>query len=175
MRGLFVIIALLFISLVSPLHGQSVFPEDYLGQWEGQLLIYSGNRLVKEVTMRLLIDETASEDIFIYNMVYQGKGEEPDARNYLLIVKDLKNGVFEIDEQNSIVLPMQLFGTKLVSSFTVEGSVVHFMYELGNNTIGVEVLSGPYEEATFTGEQMGVPQVGIINNQIFQVGVLKRK
>lgn len=167
---------LLFFAGSLPLAiGQVNFPEDYIGQWEGDLEIYSGNKMIMEVKMKLLIDETTQKDTFLYNLVYQGAGQEPDIRNYLLIVEDRELGKYKIDEQNTVVLPMQLFGRKLVSSFVVEGSVVHFIYNLQDNAILVEVLSGPYDQATFTGEELGVPQVGILNNQIFQTGLLKRK
>lgn len=155
--------------------GQVNFPEDYIGQWEGDLEIYSGNKMIMEVKMSLLIDETTQKDTFLYNLVYQGAGQEPDIRNYLLIVEDRELGKYMIDEQNTVVLPMQMFGKKLVSSFVVEGSIVHFIYNLLDDAILVEVLSGPYDQATFTGEELGVPQVGILNNQIFQTGLLKRK
>ncbi len=155
--------------------GQVNFPNDYMGQWKGNLDIYSGNRLIKKVNMSLFIDSTVTDHTYIYNMVYQGAGEEPDIRNYLLVVVDRELGKFKIDEQNSVELPMQLFGRKLVSSFVVEGSLVYFLYTLMEDKIMVEVISGPYEQATFTGEQMGIPQVGIINNQIFQTGVLVRQ
>ena len=156
------------------LSAQSKFPEDYLGKWQGKLEIYSGNRIVADVQMTLFIDKTNRPDTYIYNLVYQGEGQAPDTRNYLLIVEDQSLGKFKIDEQNTIVLPMQLFGQKLISSFVVEGSVVHFLYTLQGNSILVEVISGPYDQATFTGEELGVPQVGILRNDIFQIGTLKR-
>jgi len=157
-------------------YSQYNFPEDYLGQWEGTLDIYSGNRKIMDVQMSLFIDETNKKDTFLYNLVYKGEGQEPDTRNYLLIVEDKENGKYKIDEQNTVVLPMQLFGRKLISSFVVEGSAVHFLYTLMNQQIWVEVISGPYDQATFTGADpdLGVPQVGIINNQIFQSGILTR-
>jgi hypothetical protein len=156
------------------LSAQSNFPEDYLGKWQGKLEIFSGNRLVTTVQMTLFIDVTNRADTYIYNLVYQGEGQEPDTRNYLLVVEDRALGKFKIDEQNTVVLPMQLFGQKLISSFVVEGSVVHFLYTLLNDSILVEVISGNYDQATFTGEELGVPQVGILRNDIFQTGILKR-
>lgn len=169
------LILILFIGSLPMAFGQVNFPEDYIGQWEGSLEIYSGNKMIMEVKMSLLIDETTQKDTFLYNLVYQGAGQEPDIRNYLLIVEDRELGKYKIDEQNTVVLPMQMFGKKLVSSFVVEGSIVHFIYNLQKDAILVEVLSGPYDQATFTGEELGVPQVGILNNQIFQTGLLKRK
>jgi len=171
----FLLILILFAGSWVTALGQVNFPEDYIGQWEGNLEIFSGNKMIMEVKMSLLIDETSQKDTFRYNLIYQGAGQEPDVRNYLLIVEDRENGRYKIDEQNTVVLPMQLFGRKLVSSFVVEGSVVHFIYDLKEDAILVEVLSGPYEQATFTGEDLGIPQVGILNNQIFQTGLLKRK
>lgn len=168
-------IILCFLYSVLPLKGQVNFPDDFLGEWSGNLDIYSGNRLIKKVNMSLFIDSTVTDHTYIYNLVYQGANEEPDTRNYLLVVVDRELGKFKIDEQNSVELPMQLFGRKLISSFVVEGSLVYFLYTLLDDKIMVEVISGPYEQATYTGEQMGVPQVGIINNQIFQTGVLQRK
>lgn len=169
------LILFLFIGSLPMAFGQVNFPEDYIGQWEGNLEIYSGNKMIMEVKMSLLIDETTQKDTFLYNLVYQGAGQEPDIRNYLLIVEDRELGKYKIDEQNTVVLPMQMFGKKLVSSFVVEGSIVHFIYNLQKDAILVEVLSGPYDQATFTGEELGVPQVGILNNQIFQTGLLTRK
>jgi len=169
---------ILILFFVQPyVQAQFSFPEDYLGKWEGTLDIYSGNNKIMDVRMSLFIDETNMRDTFLYNLVYQGDGQEPDIRNYLLIVEDRATGKYKIDEQNTVVLPMQLFGRKLISSFVVEGSAVHFLYTLMDQQIWVEVISGPYEQGTYTGKDpdLGVPLVGILNNQIFQTGILTRK
>jgi hypothetical protein len=160
---------------VIPGWGQSPnFPDSYLGLWNGPLEIFRGPVLIKSLDMEMEISRTEIDSIYNYSIRYIEPGRR-DVRDYQIIVADKKNGKFIVDELNSIKLEMDLFANKLISSFEIEGSHIHFMYSLEADKIILEVISGSGIPAVFTGAEMEAPEVGIIRQNVYQKAVLTKK
>lgn len=136
--------------------------------------IFRGPVLIKSLEMEVEISATEIDSIFNYSIRYI-EPERTDIRNYQIIVFDRKNGKFIVDELNSIKLEMDLFANKLISSFEIEGSHIHFMYTLEVDKIILEVISGSGIPAVYTGAEMEAPVVGIIRQNVYQKAVLTRK
>jgi len=150
------------------------FPEAYTGLWSGNLDIYRGVALIKSIDMEIEISKTDMDSIYGYTIRYIEPGRR-DVRDYLIIVSDKKNGKFIVDEQNSIKLEMDMFANKLISSFDIDGSQIHFMYTLDGDQITLEVISGSGTPAVFTGAEMEAPSVGILRQNIYQKAILNRQ
>lgn len=105
-------------------HGQvadkmPVFPDDWLGVWQGELHIYRGQEVVQTVPMRVDNLPTATEDVYIWALTY-GEDTIAGKRDYVLRPVDKAKGLWETDEQNTIKLDGRVVGNTYVSVFSVE-------------------------------------------------------
>ena len=127
--------------------------------------------------MELHIAPTASRERFTWTIIYV-EGEQRQERPYELVVKDAMNGIYEVDEKNSIRLPMLLLDGGFYSSFEVEGSLLNACYRLEargtpDERIILEIIS--FAAATEnTGGADGVPEVRTRKPMSLQRAVLRR-
>lgn len=112
-------------------------PKDWEGNWIGELFIHYPGGQQKNTQMKLQISPTDSVNIWTWNIQYG----ENDKRNYLLKLKDIQKGLFEIDEQNGIVLKEVLIQNKLFSVFEVSGSVLQGITTFNKDQIIWEISS----------------------------------
>lgn len=153
-------------------YAQSInFPQSHLGTWKGNLHIAPSGM---QVPMSLQLGPVVSGDsVFEYVLTYHGpKGD--DIRPYHLLVTDKSQGLFSVDEKNSILLNERLIGNKLISVFTVEGSSLLVTLELYPEEIIFEVISWPAENPQVSGGQQDSPIVYAFVANAYQRAVLKR-
>ena len=96
-----------------------VFPDDWLGVWQGELHIYRGQEVVQTVPMRVDNLPTETEDVYTWALTY-GEDTIAGKRDYVLRPVDKVKGLWETDEQNSIKLDGRVVGSAYVSVFSVE-------------------------------------------------------
>lgn len=166
--------ALLILALIcqTELYSQQVrFPDDYLGLWNGTLLMQPSG---STVNMSLQIGPAISGDsVYAYTLTYHGsKGD--DVRAYEIRVLDRQRGLYEVDEKNSIRLPETLLGNKLISLFSVEGSSLLISLELHADEIIFEVYSWPEKNGQTGGGNDDTPEVKTYMANGYQRAVLKR-
>lgn len=118
------------------LHSQNI-PKDWEGHWLGDLSIQYPGGQQKNTQMKLEILPTDSVNIWAWNIQYG----ENDKRNYLLKLKDIQKGLFEVDEQNGIVLKEVLIQNKLFSVFEVSGSILQGVTTFNEDQIVWEITS----------------------------------
>ena len=117
------IIILFFLSyqlLISQEEKQ--FPQDYLGSYIGTLNITSPKGS-QSLEMEFHLNNTQKKDKYQYTIVYIVEGNRQE-RNYQLLVKDMEKGLFEIDENNGIILSAQFTNGVLYSMFEVQGNLL---------------------------------------------------
>lgn len=148
------------------------FPQSHLGTWKGTLHMEPSGM---EIPMSLRLGPAVSGDsVFECVMTYSGpKGE--DIRAYNLLVDDKSQGLFRVDEKNSILLNERLMGNKLISVFTVEGSSLVVTLELHPQEIIFEVFSWPADQPKTSGGQQDVPIVHAYVPNAYQRAVLKKE
>ena len=91
------------------------FPADWLGTWQGEVMITRpGEVALPLVQMTRIFEPTEDPVVFRWTTIYSGsQGEQ--TREYLLRVVDGERGQYAIDEQNGIVLSSQFVGDTLYS------------------------------------------------------------
>jgi hypothetical protein len=94
------------------------FPYDYLGIYKGTLHIEKPNGTM-EIPMEFHFQKTDSTNQYQYTLVYNNK-----PREYTLIVKDQEKGLYEVDENNGIILPVKYNKGVLFSMFEVQGNLI---------------------------------------------------
>lgn len=153
------------------------FPYDLLGYWKGELEIFSRTGNVQKIPMAMLIEETSDESTIGWQLIYNEK-EKEDKRSYLLIIVDKESGHFQIDEDNGIILDAYLFKNKLVSSFSVQGSLLTVSYTFLEDDIIFEVIAGPVKPIHSTGNikvgEASIPPVDSYETTAVQRATLKR-
>lgn len=108
------------------------FPKSWEGNWKGDVNIYSANGNYK-VPITLVIQPINSTN-WSWTLHYEAPDQSP--RKYELIQD--KSG-WKIDEKNGIVLPQQFLGNRMVSCFSVGGSLLLCYYWLDDDVLNMEI------------------------------------
>lgn len=110
------------------------FPDDFLGIYKGTLKIKNpGGK--QEIPMEYHLLKTDSIGKYEYKLVYNGQ-----ARNYFLIEKNKEKGIYEVDENNGIILPTFLNDNTLHSFFEVQGNLLSSRAKFKKNELDFEIL-----------------------------------
>lgn len=149
------------------------FPEEWVGEWEGQLKIYNAKGKTTEIYMGLKL-LPLGYDKYTFVITY-GAGEEKQERIYEIYPKDTAVGHYMVDEKNFIVLDNFLLGNTLYSRFEVMGNLLSTSYERGNGTITFEVIFGSVEPINETGGVDSIPKVNSYKIGVAQKAILTRK
>lgn len=151
--------------------GQPSFPQSHLGTWKGTLHIAPSGM---EIPMSLRLGPAISGDsVFDYVLTYHRPNKD-DIRAYNLLVIDKKQGLFSVDEKNSILLNERLIGNQLISIFTVENSSLMVTLELHPEEIIFEVVSWPVDQPQTSGGEQDSPLVQAFVANAYQRAVLRR-
>lgn len=121
------------------------FPEDFLGVYKGTLQIDSP-RGKQEIPMEFHMVKTDSIHRFDYKLVYNGR-----PRNYTLVVKDKEKGIYEVDENNGIILPSKFKNNTLFSFFEVQGNFLSSRMAFSENQLDFEILFTAVKNKVKTG------------------------
>lgn len=142
---------------------QKLFPESWLGKYQGDLMIYGVDSVKMKINMKLDIVKTVNDSIYDWTMIYNFKGKD-DIRAYSLVVVDKEKGHYKIDENNSIIIDGYLFNdTVFTSFFQVMESYIISTYTKKEETIIFEIISGKSKPVSITGnitkDKEEIPQV----------------
>lgn len=125
------------------------FPKSWEGNWKGELCIYSAgsDEPSAKIPMELEI-RPGNDSVWTWEIRYMA--EEPDIRSYELI-RDLKTGLWKIDEKNGIILPQTFLQDRMTSSFSLEKTLLIASYWLENNLMNFEIIVTGLDAAASTG------------------------
>jgi hypothetical protein len=163
---------LLFFLFISPAAwSQSQFPQDWFGKWEGELSLYPSGM---KIPMMIEIAQADSVHKFLFKTVYN-TGEKEDVRNYTLIEKDKKRGLYVVDEHNSILIAKAFHQNMLVSNFSVQGTQLTILYRFESEQIVFEVFAGSTQAMLTTGGlSEEIPEVKSYLMGNYQKAILKK-
>lgn len=150
MRFSLVLVQLWLAAFVCPVFGQDnelVFPDDYIGIYKGTMEWYSdaGDYQTIETEFHLLPSDSIP-GAFKYVLVYDGA-----PRNYTLLVKDKEKGLFEVDENNGIVLSARLRFNTLYSFFQLDDSFLSSSFEFLGESMVIEFATTNVTQKVQTG------------------------
>jgi hypothetical protein len=127
-----------------------IFPDDWLGIWEGNLDIYKNQQIVQSVSMRLEHLASDSAGVYIWAITY-GDDTVSGRRPYELKTKDVSKGHFIVDEKNGILIDGFVFGNKYISHFEVMGNQLTSIYERSGNHLIFEIIVNKTIPSSTTG------------------------
>ncbi len=153
------------------------FPAEWLGNWRGTLEIHKPQSTGSQYPMKLQISQLDSAK-YRFVLIY-GQYDKIDERPYELLVINAAKGHYRVDEKNSILIDAYLFGSRLITWFSVGPSVLTVSYEKMGETIVFEVTSSGNKATLVSGGQphqaQDIPTVNSFLVNGFQRAVLRRE
>lgn len=119
----------------------TIFPEKCLGVWEGIMNIYHKGHLRDSVMVRFTASKTATEGTYVWKTEYFSP-KNPMVKDYKLVVDDINEGRYLLDEGDGIQLIEYVVGNKMRSLFKVEDIYLTSTTEIIGDQIIFEVTSG---------------------------------
>lgn len=162
----------LFISILC--FSQS-FPQDWCGNWQGELFWYQApGREPRKVKMELRIQPTDSAHKFSWQLIYGSP--TGDNRSYSLIAIDTAKGHWAIDEKNGIVLDQYRIAGRLSCMFTVQASTIINNYWMQDGQLHAEFYNIAAQPIATTGKgNEEAPLVDSYQVRSYQKAVLQRQ
>lgn len=155
----------------------AVFPDDWLGYWQGSLEIYNHEGLAQKIPMAMDHQLTDTTDVYLWALIY-GEDLIKGRRNYFLKVIDAEKGHYQVDEKNSILLNSYLIDNRLVSTFEVMDNVITSVYRLEGQKMYFEIYANNAKDALVTGATIqdgeDIPEVESYKTTGYQRGILTR-
>lgn len=145
------------------------FPSGWIGAWRGPLQIEIAGKPPQTMAMELHITPLEAPGRWTFRIVYNG---EP--RDYVLLAVDAGKGLYQVDEQNSIVVDAKLVGDTLLSQFSVQDNFVQARYHRIGAALEFEILMVSWKTPNKTGGANGVPEVQSFPLRVVQRATLTR-
>lgn len=98
------------------------FPEDFFGTYKGDLEI-TNPQGKQTIQMEFHLRPTDISGTYDYIIVYIVNGNRQE-RNYNLLEKDKAKGLYQVDENNGILLDVKCINNTLFSMFEVQGNIL---------------------------------------------------
>lgn len=130
----------------------------WLGNWEGNMLIYKGDSIPTEIKTALHIKETDNPSRWEWTVVY-GEGDKKQNRQYELVAINPTKGQYQIDEKNSIVLDAFYANNTFISHFEVAGNIIISTYRLDKLQIRFQNIVAKSELLQVSGGAENSPEV----------------
>lgn len=144
-KSVLFIICLVYSCLIFCQDKNDVFPNNAIGIYKGILEINS-EKGTQKIPMEFHLQKTDSLHKFKYVLIYDG-----NPRNYTLLAKDTEKGIFEIDENNGIILPSKFANNTLYSFFEVQGNFLSTRMYFDKEFLDFEILFTKTKNKTITG------------------------
>ncbi len=151
------------------------FPLDWIGEYDGKLIIHPLDKDTIEVNMQLNIGYPDLQGYYPWTIIYN----EEDIRQYGLEAIDASKGHYKIDEFNSIKLDAYYSAGHFLSRFEVLSSDLLIDYERVKGGIEVSFFISSQKAINITGDEIigldTVPPVKSFQFQAYQKAFLKKK
>ena len=172
------IVFLSFIIILNKSFGQHKpspqFPDDFTGNWKGELAWFPVGKPAQRVPMQLLIQPSAdTAGHFTWHIIYNDQSK--DSRPYQLKPVDTLTGHWLIDERNGILLDQYWVGNRFSGAFSVSNATIVNTYYIEDDKMIVEFISYPLKSVRTSGKgNKEIPFVESYAVKSFQRAVLSR-
>lgn len=164
-----------FFCSATMLFGQSSFPKDFIGHWEGELVWYrTGQARPQKTKMQLIIQPADTLGQYTWQIIYGEKNE--DNRPYLMKPVDSAKGHWIVDERNGILLDQYWVGNRVTSTFKVQNiTILDSYYREGKKLIAEFYSYSSTPIATTGGTDKETPPVDSYEIKSYQRAVMKKR
>ncbi len=155
-----------------------IFPDDWLGYWQGDLNIYGVTGLKQSLPMALDNAVTDIEGEYTWAIIY-GQDTIAGRRDYSLKEVDKDNGHYVVDENNGILLDSYLIDNELISVFDVMGNTLTSTYKREDDKMIFEIMMYKSEKNKLTGDTIigldTIPAVSTYRPVVRQKAILSKR
>lgn len=137
---------------IAQISAQNNFPSSWVGHYQGNLEVYGVDSIAMKVKMEMEIRKTSNDSVYKWAITYHLKNKI-DTRSYNLKIVDTKKGLFQIDENNSIVIDAYLKQNIFTSFFEVQNNVIIATYTKEEDIIIFEIISANLKPVSVTGNK----------------------
>ena len=163
-----------FLCSAMMLCGQSSFPKDFIGHWEGELVWYRTAQAKPQKTkMQLIIRPADTLGQYTWQIIYGEKNE--DNRPYLMKPVDSAGIHWIVDERNGILLDQYWVGNRVTSTFKVQNITILDSYHREGKKLIAEFYMYSSLPIATTGGDKETPPVDSYETKAYQRAVMKRK
>ena len=150
-------------------------PDQWLGQWQGELSIYNLKQEVpQQVKMRMDI-QPINDTTWLWQTTYYAEDSILSEKKYELVTIDAIDGLYRMDELNGIELQAQVLGDRLITFYEVADYLMTVVYYIRNTELHFEVLFTNKDSKKETGALgENIPLVINYRASTFQQAVLKK-
>jgi len=130
---------------------QEHFIDKCEGVWEGSLEMYnakSQEASSEKPKVTFTVQTIIEDSLWTWRTDYESERFGHITKDYKLVAKDVKKGMYLLDEGDNLILDQRVIGTKMYSVFEVENMVLSASYELIGEHLIFEVLSSPRSKDT---------------------------
>ncbi len=140
---------LIFFLLLSGLSFSQQFPEDYTGNYAGQMIISSLHGQRDTVEVDFAFKELIPDSSWTYTMVFQSSRYGDITKDYLLKKKTTGQSMhFLLDEQNGIVMEMTYLNECLYGMYEVQDQFYISTLRIQENALLYDLMIAPKQNAT---------------------------
>lgn len=154
------------------------FPASWQGVWTGTLEIRNAKGLAQTLPMELHISPIENSQSYTWWIIY-GEDKIKGKRAYELQTVDKDKGIYVVDEKNTIKLESYLIGEKLISYYSVEGTVIIVTNDRRGDEMIFEIIAGSDIPVSVTGGMMhegeDIPEVKTFPIKVQQKAILRRQ
>ncbi len=108
------------------------FPKEYVGTYAGNLNVADASGVLQNVPMELTLKATEDPKKFAYTLSYI-VSQKKQEQKYTLIVVDPAKGLYDLDENNGVVLRANYMRQTLFSTFEVNNRILNSSVEFKND------------------------------------------
>lgn len=177
LRPRLIIFLLLFSGFLFAQNEEPTFPDDFVGDWAGELEIFNAEGKRMSVPMELLI-QPINDTSYTYTIIY-GEDKVAGKRDYIIVRGADGPHHWVCDEQNSILLDGYYLANVYQSVFTVGGTYLTSDVEHRGDHLLYSIRSGKEVPVRTTGDTMHegeeVPAVNSFKVSGYQRAVLREK
>lgn len=152
------------------------FPDDFVGDWAGELEIFNAEGKRMSVPMELII-QPINDTSYTYTIIY-GEDKVAGKRDYIIVRGADGPHHWVCDEQNTILLDGYYLGGVYQSVFTVAGNYLTSDLEFRGDQLLYSIRSGEEAPVRTTGDsgrsEEKIPAVNSFSVKGFQRALLSK-
>ena len=130
---------------------QQDFPQSWVGNYRGELEIYTVDSVAMRLPMQLAIQPTKRDSVYTWAIIYDIKNNR-DVRSYELKIVDSAKGHYMIDEKNGILIDSYYRNGILTGFFDVNQTFIIATYQKQGDSIVFEIISASDKPVRMSGD-----------------------
>ncbi|GEM_PF-3552847 len=160
--------------------GQSSFPDNWIGDYDGQMILANMGRPNDTIAVDFTLEEVIKDSVWTHKMHYYSEKWGDIIKDYLIVAKRKENTVdYYLDEQNGIVMELTYMNDCFYGMYEVMGMIYTTSFRKHGDQLFFELYAASLDKkklsATEPDENGEVIKVESPKTTLVQSVMLSRK